>query len=497
MNKPNILYIMCDQFRYDSVAALGNSEVRTPNIDRLVRRGFSFENAYSSCPVCIPARLTIRTGREPFTTGFYMNGAPKIPDDLPTDTQERCGEYLASRMKKLGYRTFGIGKFHSPFVFDEDMGYDVQLNTEEGWAAADEVIKDAYASFIRNKHPEYNHIEQLHGERSNMYYVPQTSPLPAELTVEAFVADKAVEQIQSQKDPWFGFVSFIGPHPPCAPPIPYNRMYDPDKMSTPHASPIEIDHMDIMIPFMAHAVYADQMPPFMIQNLKTRYYGEITYIDACIGKILDALEKRSDCDNTMICFTSDHGDHLGDHHGWQKESFFEASCKVPFLLSWPAKYSGGGRIKELVSLTDLFSIATAAAGECDVRDGHDIIGMLNGENKGRETLFGYYGIPGSPMFKIMLRREKWKYIYLSCGGGQEQLFNIEENPEETVLFNESQRALLEEMREKAIEDCNRPGLSAALDNGKFRSFPPFQMPDMRIKQFNEALGVRDFGVKGL
>ena len=98
MSKPNILYIMCDQFRYDCIASLGNKEVRTPNIDRLVRRGIAFENAYSTCPVCVPARYTLRTGCEPAVTGCYQNEAPEAMDGLPDNMKERCGDYLASVM---------------------------------------------------------------------------------------------------------------------------------------------------------------------------------------------------------------------------------------------------------------------------------------------------------------------------------------------------------------------------------------------------------------
>ena len=112
--------------------------------------------------------------------------------------------------------------------------------------------------------------------------------------------------------------------------------------------------------------------------LKARYYGEITYIDACLGRILDAVDARPDADNTVICFFTDHGDHLGDHHAWQKESFFEQACHIPFLVSWPARLPAGVRHDGLVCLTDLFGIATTAAGEPELREGRDLLGMLAG-----------------------------------------------------------------------------------------------------------------------
>ena len=109
-NRPNVLFIMTDQQRADTIAALGNDRIYTPNLDRLVRRGVSFTNAYTTCPVCVAARLTIRTGRQPRRTGVYGNSPPTLVDGEPLAPEERCGPYLARTMRGLGYRTFGIGR---------------------------------------------------------------------------------------------------------------------------------------------------------------------------------------------------------------------------------------------------------------------------------------------------------------------------------------------------------------------------------------------------
>ena len=120
--QPNILFIMTDQQRWDTIAALGNTEIFTPNLDRLVGRGLSFSNAYSPCPVCVAARYTIRTGCTPLRTRFFSNGlAPPAPGQADT-VEGRCGPYLAKVMQDLGYRTFGIGKFHTN-PWGEDRGY--------------------------------------------------------------------------------------------------------------------------------------------------------------------------------------------------------------------------------------------------------------------------------------------------------------------------------------------------------------------------------------
>ncbi len=498
MTKPNVLFIMCDQLRVDAIAALGNSVVRTPNFDRLVRRGISFSNGYSSCPVCIPARYTIRTGCEPYTTGVYKNGMPNLAQGQVKDMEKRCGKYLAKTMGEAGYRTFGIGKFHTT-PWDEDVGYEVQLHSEELYGTEDQRARDSYASFIAREHPEFDFIEQLHGERTEMYYMPQMSPLPAEITVEAWTADCAVKQLLVEDSrPYFGFVSFIGPHPPCAPPIPYNRMYNPDIISNPVRGDLSVDHMDEHLSWMNYLIWADDINDFQARVLKARYYGEVSYIDSCLGKILDAVEARDDADNTLICFFSDHGDHLGDHSAWQKESFFESSCNIPFLLSWPEKLEKNVQRDDLVCLSDLFAIATKAAGALQVRDGIDVLGSLTEKTVGREYMFGFYEIPGERYFKIMVRGKEWKYIFMA-NGGREQLFNIEKDPYELTQLTDKEPNITEHMRRVAINELKKhisTQRALGIDGDSLLKFEFKARPYQRIHQFDSSKGISDFIVNG-
>lgn len=487
--KKNILFLMCDQFRFDCISALGNPIARTPNLDRLVRRGVSYDNAYSTCPVCVAARYTIMTGREPAVTGCYANEPPTPMDNQPAGIEARCGDYLARYLQKLGYRTFGIGKFHTKPDCFEDLGFETQLHTEELWETPEIKSRDAYAGFILREYPEYSHIDQLHGERTNMYYVPQMSPLPKELTVEAFTSRCAISELE-RKDarPYFGFVSFVGPHPPCAPPAPYHLMYNPDVIPVPVRGELATDWMDEQIPYMNYAIWADDISDGMAKNLISRYYGEISYIDACIGEILDALERRPDADDTVICFFSDHGDHLGDHHAWQKESFFEASTRVPFLISAPGLLPGGVRTEDLACLTDLFAVASHAAGECEPRDGFDLLG--GGK---RPLAAGVYGRAGTTAFKLMLREGELKYIWMA-NGGREQLFNLADDPHELCNLACEQSETLAKFRGQAERYCERDGLRAALDAGGLRAFPFCERPKRRIHQFEFSKGVTDFEV---
>lgn len=475
MSLPNILFIMTDQQRADTIAALGNGLIYTPNMDRLVRRGVAFTQAYTSCPVCAPARYTILSGCDPVTTGLYTNECMERPERPSLELEKKCGPFLPRRLRELGYRTFGIGKFHTE-PWDQDLGFETHLHSEELYFTPDQRSRDAYARFIREEHPEYGWLEMLQGERGDMYYTPQMSPLPAGLTVEAWAAAEAVKQIRAQsKAPYFGYVSFIGPHPPCAPPQPYNRMYNPDKMADPVRGDAAVDRADEQIQWMNHAVWADDVSPAQARQIKARYYGEITYIDACLGKILDAVEARPDADNTLICFFSDHGDHLGDHGAWQKESFFEAACRIPFLVSWPKQLPGNTRRKDNAGLTDLFGIAMKAAGQAETRDGGDVLDSTAQE----QARFGYYGRPGTPQFKIMVRSGEWKYVFMA-NGGIEQLFNIGNDPHDLREVSAQNPAVLERLRNEAMK------------NAELRVLPFTPRPLKRICQMEQSRNVKGF-----
>ena len=491
--KPNILFIMTDQQRFDTIASLGNEHIFTPNLDRLVRRGLAFTNAYSNCPVCVAARTMIRTGCEPPTTRIFSNArSDPVPGQVET-VEGRCGPYLAKRMRELGYRTFGIGKFHSG-PWNENLGYDLHLHSEELYQTPEQREGDAYASWLHREFPEYDHLEVLMGERTEMYYMPQMSAQPAQCAVEGWAAARAVEQLAAHdRRPYFGFVSFVGPHPPFAPPIPFNRMYDPDRMPSPVKGDIKTDHMDQQIPQMNDRIWAESINDPHARILKARYYGEMSYIDHCLGTILDAVEEQEETENTLICFFSDHGDHLGDHHGWQKESFFDVSTRVPFLVSWPAQLPADQRRSELVCLTDLFGLATGAGGNSEVREGIDLLGVIEGSAAPRDAAIGYYGVPGSSAFKIKVREARWKYIYLA-NGGQEQLFDMESDPHELQNMAAERRETAVRLRERAVSACRQPGAHDALHNNDLKELPykKWEWEGQRVYQFDRSKGISDF-----
>jgi len=309
-----------------------------------------------------------------------------------------------------------------------------------------------------------------------VYYLPQRSPLPAGLGVEWWAAGCAVEEITKSDNsrPFFGFVSFVGPHPPLAPPIPFNRMYDPDRMPDLVLGSIEEDHLDEEIPFMRHAIWADAINPALARIVKARYYGETPYLE-----------------DVLICFFSDHGDLMGDHHGWQKQNFFAAACRVPLLLSWPAVLPKGTIQNELISLADLFGIATEAAGECEVREGTNVLKMLRGKCASREYLIGMVEPPGSHDFKLMVVTDEWKYIFMA-NGGREQLFDLRRDPNELSNCVAWASKIRDELHCLGVQTCRAPGAADALDGDRLRAFPFRERPRTRIYQFDRSRGVVGF-----
>ena len=262
-------------------------------------------------------------------------------------------------------------------------------------------------------------------------------------------------------------------------------------MPEPVLGSIEEDHLDEEIPFMRHAIWADAISPELAKIVKARYYGEISYLDHCLGRILDAIEARPSQDNVLICFFSDHGDLLGDHHGWQKQNFFEAACRFPLLLSWPAMLPAGTIRTELISLADLFAIATGAADACEVRQGIDVLKMLRGECAPREHLVGMVEVPGSQDFKVMVLMDEWKYIFMA-NGGREQLFNLKQDPNELSNRVSSCSRIRDDLYALAVQACRVPGAMDALDGDKFRAFPFRERAQTRIYQFDRSRGVLGF-----
>lgn len=457
MNQPNIVLILCDQLRADALGCYGNTYVKTPQIDRIAAQGVTFANAYSRTPVCVPARYGLLSGKAPFQLGLTENGELQQPVTHP----------LPEEMRKLGYFTCAVGKMHFTPPRNH-YGFDRMYLSEE---IPDHYADDDYLAYLRDQ--GYGHITEPHGRRSEHYYEPQRSMLPEEHHTTAWTASKTIEVIRNNRHrPFFVYTSFIKPHPPFDPCEPYDQMYDPADVPMPIRQDREMQPIDRAIEvqndYKVNGI--EQVDDQKLREMRAAYYGCITQIDKQVGRILDELERLELMDHTIILFSADHGEMLGDHYAFGKRTYYEASTRVPLLMRVPD--SDGSRTDAaLVSLEDLYATCIAAGGGTPSEEcmGRTLLEQDAMEAPPlREELYGEYGFGRS--LKLMRRWGDYKYVY-HAHGAEEALFHLTEDPHELNDLAAVEPELCRESREKLVAYYTRYGFHEALDGEGLASYP--------------------------
>ena len=463
--QPNILLILTDQQRFDTIGALNNPIIKTPNLDRICRSGVAFTSAYSPSPVCVPARCSLHYGQYPMHTGCYDN-AWKMPTDRPS---------YADALAAAGYRTHAVGKCH--FMPDKDAlrGFQQRQIQEEVCART----SDDYTNLLEDE--GWGELPEPHGVRGEMYYVPQVSQLPLKLHPTQWVGDRSSTFIQEQKDakkPWMLFSSFIHPHPPFAPPSPWHKLYRSYNMPLPHV-PAEYESLLAYVNRHQNRYKGrDQgIDRRLLRNIKAHYYACISFVDYQIGRILDSLEASGQRDNTLILFSSDHGELLGDFNSFGKRSMHDAAARIPMLASLPGRFEGGRTCNTPVNLIDFMPTMLAAAGVSTSNlklDGEDLFAVQNGTSQ-RATVHSQYRAAGTAIYTTVTSR--WKYAY-SAPDDKEFLFDRVSDPRETQNYAglpDSQR-VLKDMREKTLRWLTEGGEATAIEGGKFKQYPKLEVP---------------------
>jgi len=462
MKKPNILHLFTDQQRFDTIHALGNSVIRTPNLDRLCREGTVFTNAFTPSPVCISARCSMVSGLYPQNTGCYANwGNPNNEN-----------ETFMTALTRAGYHTMGIGKCH----FDPDLyglnGFEKRLVQEE--FVPDET-KDDYRIYLKERGYENN--KAAGGE---MYYVPRPSHLKEEEHLSHWVADHSIEFIQNQDSDdsaWYLFSSFIDPHPPFTPPVPWHKLYNPLLMPLPKVPQDADAHLTWINRFQNRYKCKDQgIDQYLLRCMKAYYYASISFIDYQIGRILDSLEKTGQLDNTLIVFTSDHGDYLGDYNCYGKRSMHDVASHVPMICRWPEKFAAGQQVSQPVSLVDLApTFMDVAETKLDTHqtDGESLIAVAKGDST-RKTVYSQYSRGASAIY--MAVSERWKYIY-SAADRKEMLFDRTNDPDE--MRNVAGSGYLDDicsaLREDLVTHLKATGETEGLNGDEWKVFEGFTL----------------------
>lgn len=403
--KPNILLIVADQHRYDCLGCSGSRyPVKTPNLDRLAGEGTFFERAFTPFPVCAPARQAMLTGRMPDSQGTLFNydfisGIPLRPDE----------GYWPAKLADVGYRTAFVGKWH----------------ISKGYGAADFGYKDVYNlaeynAYISEKYPEVEYVNGWFGE---------TSPIPYEEAQPHYLACKVCSHIETYSEnnqPWHIRLDLTVPHLPCRPSKPFSDMYGPQD-----AVPWEgFGDTFINKPY----IQKQQLLNWGIEGkpwrewaqTAARYYAVISQIDDAVGMMLDALDNTGQAENTVVIYTSDHGDMCGSHGMMDKHYvLYDDVIRVPLIVKWPGMAKGVRSCEFVSNCLDLpATIADMAGLELDRGHGASLVPLLTGcKESSSNSISGQTAArPGyivasanGQQFGLYtqrcIRTGKWKYIW--------------------------------------------------------------------------------------
>ena len=459
--RPNIIFIITDQQRFDTIAALGHPHMDTPYLDRLVNEGVTFTNCHITAPSCAPSRASLFTGQYPHTTGIMKN----------------ADEWTRSWVEDLsasGYQSVNIGKMHT-WPFTTPCGFHQRYVVEnkdrflEGRYFFDEWDKAlATRGLVKQQRELYRQREDYEDAVGSF-----TWDLPGDMQSDNFVGGMAQwwTKTYPPTEPLFLQIGFPGPHPPYDPTpealepyrereIPLDPLTDEDLSGQPEAyrgmrvHNNEVDHDSVILP----------LAPTEAQRLNQRrhYCANVSMIDEQVGQIMERLDEQGYLENSVFIFTSDHGDCLTDHGHSQKWTMYEQVIKVP-LIVWTqdGRFGKGRRVEELVSLFDLGPTILEMAG-CEVPDhfsAESLMPALNGNNDwvGRDFVFAEHPRDGNfttADYQVMVRSEKWKLIEIYGsdeveGGREGMLFDLEHDPKE--LINLYGAPALDSVREELRE----------------------------------------------
>ncbi len=413
--KPNILIVMADQMAPAFLPIYGHRVVKAPHLEALAREGVVFDSAYCNSPLCSPSRAIFMTGQLPSRSGVYDNAA-EFRADIPT---------YAHHLRSLGYRTILSGKMHfcGP---DQLHGFEQRLTTDiypadYGWT------------------PDWDHPEARPDWYHNMSSVTQaglcvrTNQLDFDDEV-IFTSERALYEIARSNDkrPFLLVASLTHPHDPFAIPERYWSLYRDEDIDMP--GPIvpreELDPHSLRIRHVC-AMDAETVGEQHIRNARHAYYGAISYVDDNLGRLMEALRATGLASNTIIVFTSDHGEMLGERGLWFKMNFFEGGARVPLIVSAPQKYAPR-RVAESVSLVDLTPTLIDMAGGDSAAlgatiDGRSLKGHLEGVG-GHDEAIGEYLAESAIAPIVMMRRGPWKFIH--SPPDPDQLYDVARDPGE-------------------------------------------------------------------
>lgn len=417
-SKPNILFILPDQQRPDSLGCYGSTVAITPTLDWLSQTGVTFNNCYVQNPLCCPSRYSVLTGRYPHSHGVRANWyAPNAGETS-----------FAHQLSRVGYRTAAIGKMHFTPWYD-NFGFDGRIIAEAKFHTD---CPDDYTKFLERHNYSRQKLYNTHSDAYKSRLSSLTSTLPQEMHIDSFVGQSACEYLKQVDGPFCLFTSFLSPHNPYDPPKPYDDLFSNVPMPTRNMGKNEVSEKpreayDYINKLIKWGFKSDEISEEQRLDMWRSYYGLNTFIDDWIQQIIETLKQRDLYDNTIIIYSSDHGDLLGDHGLYYKQCFYEQSVRVPLIIHAP-RYFAPQRVDEKVELMDIYSTICEIGGAKEVPgvQSKSLVSILKQqEHPIREAVFSenYFG--------RMVRWQEWKFVYYP-GKPYGELYNLVSDPEEQL-----------------------------------------------------------------
>lgn len=495
----NVLFIMCDQLRADHLGCAGHPWLATPNIDRLAARGVRFSNAFVQSPVCGPSRMSFYTGRYVFSHGASWNR-------VPLSLRERTlGDYL----RPLGLDVALAGKTH---VLPDERA--LERFAVEGGSALGALLRNGgfveldrydghsppgseshYADFLRDHgysgdDPWSDYVISVQDPQGrslsgwNMRNVRYPARVDARHSETAYMTDQAMAYIRGQADrPWFLHLSYVKPHWPYVAPAPYHALYGPESCLPANRDTRELDAAHpVVAAYRQHDESANFARDEVVQTVRPVYMGLIRQIDDELGRLFALLEESGRFADTLIVFTADHGDFLGDHWLGEKELFYEAALRVPLILydPDPAGDASRGRLDErLVEGIDVLPTCLEALGVAipeHLVEGRSLLGPVRGRTgEWRESVFSELDYSFRKARHLlrrgprecrgwMIRDHRWKYVFWE--GFRPQLFDLVADPGELVDLGDdpSRASVRAELHERLFDWMRTRKLRTTVDD---------------------------------
>ncbi len=430
-DRPNVLWICTDQQRYDTIHALGNRSIRTPNLDRLCREGTAFSHVYCQSPICTPSRGSFMTGLYPSAIHSVINGNRRL--NLPE------GATLISRHFADHRYTCGlVGKLHlaSPWEGHEqriDDGYQEFFHSLSPGQLMDS--DNAYTDWLAERGMLDAVLDQSERDDVRRTGVHYRENVPFEWHQTSWCATTAIDFIERRSGtPRFISVNPFDPHPPADAPADFRSHYETSELPPPLFAESDLEVQRRL------AGYYFQTEPRRPDDRhlweKASYYGEIELIDRNVGRLLDALEECGERENTIVIFMSDHGETLGDHGLTLKGCrFYEGLVRVPLIVSWPGVFQKGVVAEGLVELTDIApTLAEVIGAPMEWTQGRSLLPILLGRaspDRHRDFVRCEYqdALNDSGSYATMYREARYKLsVYHGIDYGE--LYDLERDPDE-------------------------------------------------------------------